>query len=111
MQSTWETNLLTLEAAVRSQARTRAEGSIALAKVIKFYVPNRFQRKVAWVPPQKRGKLIEFCVQVKKSAWFSDLSHSLLLLSPPVDGAAANRHSQIIGRGDEFQNQILLSRT
>jgi hypothetical protein len=36
--------------------------------VIEFYIPSRFQRKVAWVPPQKRGKVIEFCTQVKKSA-------------------------------------------
>jgi len=39
-----------------------------MAKVIEFYVPNGFQKKVAWVPPQKRGKVIEFCAQVKKSA-------------------------------------------
>jgi hypothetical protein len=31
-----------------------------MAKVIEFYIPNRFQRKVAWVSPQKRGKVIEF---------------------------------------------------
>jgi len=39
-----------------------------MAKLIKFYIPNRFHRNVAWVPPQKRGKMIEFCAQVKKSA-------------------------------------------
>jgi hypothetical protein len=39
-----------------------------MAKVIKFYIPNRFQKKVAWVPPEERGKVIEFRVQVKKSA-------------------------------------------
>jgi hypothetical protein len=39
-----------------------------MAKVIEFYIPSHFQRKVAWVPPQKRGKVIEFCTQVKKSA-------------------------------------------
>ena len=32
-----------------------------MAKVIEFYIPNRFQRKVAWVSRQKRGKVIEFC--------------------------------------------------
>jgi hypothetical protein len=36
--------------------------------VIKFYVPTCFHRKVAWVPPLRRGKMIEFRVQVKKSA-------------------------------------------
>jgi len=45
------------------------EGSKHLmANVIEFYIPNRFQKKVAWGPPQKRGKVIEFCAQVKKSA-------------------------------------------
>ena len=45
------------------------EGSKHLmANVIEFYIPNRFQKKVAWAPPQKRGKVIEFCAQVKKSA-------------------------------------------
>ena len=39
-----------------------------MAKVITFYVPTRFQRKVKWVAPQKRGKLIEFRMQIKKSA-------------------------------------------
>jgi hypothetical protein len=39
-----------------------------MAKVIEFYIPSHFQRKVAWVPPQKCGKVIEFCTQVKKSA-------------------------------------------
>ena len=39
-----------------------------MAKVIEFYIPNRFQKKVAWAPPQERGKVIEFCSQVKKSA-------------------------------------------
>jgi hypothetical protein len=39
-----------------------------MAKVIEFYIPNRYQKRVAWAPPQKRGKVIEFCSQVKKSA-------------------------------------------
>ena len=42
--------------------------AVVMAKVIEFYIPNRFQKKVAWVPPQERGKVIEFCSQVKKSA-------------------------------------------
>jgi hypothetical protein len=45
------------------------EGSKHLmARVIEFYIPNRFQKKVAWVPPQRRGQVIEFCPLVKKSA-------------------------------------------
>ena len=39
-----------------------------MANVIEFYIPTRFHRKVAWVPPQRRGKVIEFGVRVKKSA-------------------------------------------
>ena len=34
-----------------------------LAKIIEFYIPNRFQKKVAWAPPQKHAKVIEFCSQ------------------------------------------------
>jgi hypothetical protein len=67
-------NLLPCNAALRLQARTtkrrfqRKAAQRLMAKVINFYVPNRFRREVAWVPPQGRGKLIEFCVRVKKSA-------------------------------------------
>jgi hypothetical protein len=39
-----------------------------MAKVIEFYIPTRLHKKVAWVPPQRRGKMIEFRVRVKKSA-------------------------------------------
>jgi len=39
-----------------------------MAKVIEFYIPTRFKKKVAWAPPQVRGKVIEFYSQVKKSA-------------------------------------------
>jgi hypothetical protein len=28
-----------------------------MAKVIEFYIPTRFQKKVAWVPPQERGNV------------------------------------------------------
>jgi hypothetical protein len=45
----------------------RAANSI-MAKVIEFYIPTRFHKKVAWIPPKVRGKVIEFSSQVKKSA-------------------------------------------
>jgi len=67
-------NLLPCNAVVRLQARTterrlQSGGSKrVMAKVIEFYIPTRFQKKVAWVPPERRGKVIEFCVQAKKSA-------------------------------------------
>jgi hypothetical protein len=35
-----------------------------MAKVIEFYIPSRFQRRVTWVPQQERGKLIEFPSQM-----------------------------------------------
>jgi hypothetical protein len=33
---------------------------MAVAKVIEFYVPNRFRRSVKWVSPEARGRVIEF---------------------------------------------------
>jgi len=39
-----------------------------MAKVIAFYVPDRYRKKVRWVPPAQRGRVIEFPVEVKKSA-------------------------------------------
>jgi len=38
-----------------------------MAKIIEFYVPSKF-RNTASVPPQQRGKVIEFRLPVKKSA-------------------------------------------
>ena len=40
----------------------------AMAQVIEFYVPDRFRKKVKWLPATQRGKVIEFPVDVKKSA-------------------------------------------
>jgi hypothetical protein len=39
-----------------------------MAKVIEFYVPDRFRTKVKRVPPKLRGKVIEFPAPIKKSA-------------------------------------------
>lgn len=39
-----------------------------MAQVIEFYIPARFRKKVKWVPPTNRGKLIEFPADWKKSA-------------------------------------------
>jgi hypothetical protein len=41
---------------------------IDMAKVIEFYVPDLFPRKVKWVPSEQRGQVIEFPKSVKKSA-------------------------------------------
>jgi hypothetical protein len=39
-----------------------------MAKVIKFYVPKNFRKQLKWDPRPQRGRVIEFCSQVKKSA-------------------------------------------
>ena len=38
-----------------------------MAKIIEFYVPNRFRPTTKWVPPIRRGHVIEFYIP-KKSA-------------------------------------------
>jgi hypothetical protein len=40
----------------------------AMAQVIEFYIPARFHKKLKWVPPEERGKVIEFPAEVRKSA-------------------------------------------
>lgn len=47
-------------------ANSGNEGRTAMARVIQFYVPTSFQRKVKWVAPQQRGKIIQFQREVKK---------------------------------------------
>jgi hypothetical protein len=39
-----------------------------MAKIIEFYVPARFHKKVKWVAPANRGKVIEFFVPIRKTA-------------------------------------------
>lgn len=39
-----------------------------MAKIIEFYVPTRFHKKVKWVPPEDRGKVLEFSVPARKTA-------------------------------------------
>ena len=36
--------------------------------VIEFYIPQRFQKHVKWIPPIERGKVLEFPAQIQKSA-------------------------------------------
>jgi hypothetical protein len=33
---------------------------MVVAKVIEFYVPNNFRRRVKWVSPERRGKILTF---------------------------------------------------
>jgi hypothetical protein len=39
-----------------------------MAKVIEFYIPERFRKKSKWIPEEERGKVIEFRPQPQKSA-------------------------------------------
>ncbi len=39
-----------------------------MSKLIEFYKPIKFSKRVKWVPAQLRGKVIEFGVPAKKSA-------------------------------------------
>ena len=39
-----------------------------MAKIIEFYIPNNFRKRVKWVSPEWRGKIIEFPSLMKKSA-------------------------------------------
>jgi len=41
---------------------------VTVAKVIEFYIPAKFEKRVQWVPLQQRGKVIEFSLPTKKSA-------------------------------------------
>jgi hypothetical protein len=41
---------------------------MTMAKIIEFYMPNNFRKRVKWVSPERRGKIIEFPSQMKKSA-------------------------------------------
>jgi len=39
-----------------------------VAQLIEYYVPDKFKKKVKWIPQQDRGKLITFPMDEKKSA-------------------------------------------
>lgn len=39
-----------------------------MAKVIEFYIPNKFSKRVKWLPPQQNGKVIEFRLPTPKTA-------------------------------------------
>lgn len=46
----------------------RRIAKIMLAKIIDFYIPSNFRKNDKWIPPQERGKIIEFNLPTKKSA-------------------------------------------
>ena len=41
---------------------------MAMAPVIKFYIPPSFHKLVKWIPPAGRGKVLEFPAEIRKSA-------------------------------------------
>ena len=48
--------------------RWRVDRRMAMAQVIEFYIPARFHKRVKWLPPEQRGKVIEFPAAIRKSA-------------------------------------------
>jgi hypothetical protein len=39
-----------------------------MARVIEFYIPPRFHKRVKWIPVLERGKVVEFRSPISKSA-------------------------------------------
>ena len=39
-----------------------------MAKVIEFYIPTRSPKREKWIPPELRGKVIEFSLPPKRTA-------------------------------------------
>jgi hypothetical protein len=52
----------------RFETVSQLDWRMTMAQVIAFYVPDRFRKKVKWIPSSLRGKLIEFSAPVKKTA-------------------------------------------
>ena len=51
-----------------------------MAKIIEFYVPNSFRKSERWVPPQQRGKVLEFrTTETKIRAKVAERWHGLLV--------------------------------
>ena len=52
----------------KTESGLEEKAGMTMAKIIEFYVPNNFRKRVKWVSPERRGKIIEFPSQMKKSA-------------------------------------------
>jgi hypothetical protein len=39
-----------------------------MAKIIEFYIPRSFRKVSKWLPPNERGKVLEFPMAVRQSA-------------------------------------------
>jgi hypothetical protein len=44
----------------KNMALCASEMRVVMAKIIEFYIPERFQKTERWVPELQRGKVIEF---------------------------------------------------
>jgi hypothetical protein len=53
---------------LNKDGRAAVDRRMVMAKVIEFYIPPRFQKKVKWIPTELRGKVIDFPTEIKKSA-------------------------------------------
>jgi hypothetical protein len=38
-----------------------------VAELIEFYVPDNFRKSTRWIPPQQRGKVLEFRAAASKT--------------------------------------------
>jgi hypothetical protein len=41
---------------------------MVMARVIEFYIPDRFKPRVKWIPKEQRGRVIAFPGVIRKSA-------------------------------------------
>jgi hypothetical protein len=41
---------------------------MVMAKIIEFYIPERFQKTVRWVPELQRGEVIEFPLSMRSAS-------------------------------------------
>jgi hypothetical protein len=64
------TNSLTWKGCIEGLAEDGKDhdGEDHMAKIIEFYIPSNFRKNDKWIPPQERGKIIEFNLPTKKSA-------------------------------------------
>lgn len=53
---------------VMRSSQMRTQRGQEVAKIIEFYIPGNLRRNEKWIPPQSRGKVIEFRLQPRKSA-------------------------------------------
>jgi hypothetical protein len=53
---------------LKSLWESQGERRQTVAKVIGFYIPNNFRKKLRWIPVELRGKIVQFPLPVKKSA-------------------------------------------